>query len=205
MEKLFTNVTLCCLMQFNMIGLCFLLYCLLLISKKKLYVVDFGGALGTTYRQNKKYLDALSVPKKWGIVEQSEYVQIGRSEFQDNTLHFYESFSSIKFDIDLIMLNGSLCYLKNPYKILDNIKSLKPKYVLFTRTPFVKSEEDELSIQIVSENIYKASFPIWSFSELKIINYLSDLYDVFESWDDYLQADKDIVAKGILFKLKNIN
>ena len=32
---------------------------------------------------------------------------------------------------------------KNPYKILDDVKSLKPKYILFTRTPFAKSEEDE--------------------------------------------------------------
>ena len=34
------------------------------------------------------------------------------------------------------MLNGSLCYLENPYKILDKIKSVKPHFILFTRTPF---------------------------------------------------------------------
>ena len=181
-----------------------LLSSILLVAnkQKKLYVVDFGGALGTSYYQNKKYLDSLHIPKKWAIVEQSEYVQIGRSEFQNDTLSFYESFLSIQFDIDLIMFNGSLCYLKNPYKILDDVKSLKPKYILFTRTPFVKSEEDEISVQIVPKAIYDASFPIWNFSEIKITNFLSDLYEVFEKWDDKLQADKDTVAKGILYKLK---
>ena len=87
-----------------------LLSALLLVAnnQKKLHVVDFGGALGSTYQQNKKYLDALSIPMKWAIVEQSEYVKIGRYEFQDNILNFYESISTIEFDIDLIMLNGSL-------------------------------------------------------------------------------------------------
>jgi putative methyltransferase (TIGR04325 family) len=170
-------------------------------KQKKLHVVDFGGALGSTYQQNKKYLDALSIPKKWGIVEQSEYVKIGRYEFQDNILNFYESISTIEFDIDLIMLNGSLCYIENPYKILDQIKSVKPKFILFTRTPFTSLDKDEVSIQIVPKSIYEASFPIWSFSETKIINYLSDLYEIFEIWNDNLQADDDAVAKGILFKL----
>ena len=180
-----------------------LLSVLLLVAnrQKKLNVVDFGGALGTTYRQNKKYLDALSIPLKWGIVEQTEYVKVGRSEFQDNILHFYESISSIEFDIDLIMLNGSLCYLESPYKILDQIKSVKPEFILFTRTPFTDLDKDDISIQIVPKSIYEASFPIWTFSESKIIGYLSDLYEIFEIWNDNLQADNNAVAKGILFKL----
>lgn len=191
-----------------------LLSVLLLVAnrQKKLYVVDFGGALGTTYQQNKKYLDALSIPKKWGIVEQSEYVKIGRSEFQDNILNFYESISSIEFDIDLKMLNGSLCYVENPYEILDKIKSTKPTFILFTRTPFNSLDKDKISIQIIPKNIaentshlpknmYEASFPIWTFSETKFVNYLSDLYEIFEVWNDNLQADDNAVEKGILFKL----
>jgi putative methyltransferase (TIGR04325 family) len=169
--------------------------------QKKFYVVDFGGALGTTYHQNKKYVDALSIPKKWGIVEQSEYVKIERSEFQDNILNFYESISLIEFDIDLIMLNGSLCYIENPYEILDKIKSTKPPFILFTRTQFTSLDKDEVSIQIVSKNIYEASFPIWSFTELKIINYYSDLYEIFEIWNGNLQTNNNAVAKGILLKL----
>ena len=189
-----------------------LLSALLLIAnkQKKLNVVDFGGALGTTYRQNKKYLDALSIPKKWGIVEQSEYVKIGRSEFQDNILNFYESISSIEFDIDVIMLNGSLCYIENPYEILDKIKSTKPPFILITRTPTTSLDKDEILIQIVPKIIYEASFPIWSLSETKIINYLSDLYEIFEIWNDNLQVEDEVlkkhsddnsVVKGILFKL----
>ena len=42
--------------------------------QNQLNVVDFGGALGTLYRQNKKYLDLLQLPKKWAIVVQSKYV-----------------------------------------------------------------------------------------------------------------------------------
>ena len=99
------------------------------------------------------------------------------------------------------MLNGSLCYIENPYKILDQIKSVKPKFILFTRTPFTSLDKDEVSIQIVSKNIYEASFPIWSFTELKIINYYSDLYEIFEIWNGNLQTNNNAVAKGILLKL----
>ena len=182
-----------------------LLSSLLLIAniQKKLNVVDFGGALGTSFRQNKKFLDILQTPKKWAVVEQLEFVQIGKSEFQTDTLVFLESLSEVNFDVDVVLLGGSLCYIKHAYRVLDEIKNLSPKFILIVRTPFSDSSDDEISLQIVPKNIYDASYPIWTFSESKLLAYFSDNYFLFEQWEDALQADKDAVAKGFLFIKKS--
>ena len=168
--------------------------------QKRLNVVDFGGALGTSYRQNSKYLDALSVSKKWAIIEQPKYVQIGKNEFENNEISFHESISEITFDVDMVLMAGSICYIENPYKVLDEIIALKPKFVLIVRTPFSSLTEDKISIQYVPKSIYDASFPIWTLSEIKFKNYLSDCYEILEEWKDDQQADTDHVAKGMLFK-----
>ena len=181
-----------------------LLSSLMLVSniQKRLNIVDFGGALGTSYRQNYKYFQTLPVLKKWAIIEQARYVEFGKKEFQDNILSFHENLSEIKFDIDLFLMGGSLCYIKNPYELLEQLIALKPKYILIIRTPFSTLTEDKILIQYVPKSIYDASFPIWLFSESKFKNYLSDFYEIFEEWEDNLQADPESVAKGILFKLK---
>ena len=87
---------------------------------------------------------------------------------------------------------------------MDEIKLLKPKFLLITRTPFSSATEDEISIQHVPKTTYNASYPIRTFSEEKFKKYLSDMYDVFEHWEDTLQADDDAVAKGILFIIKDV-
>ena len=182
-----------------------LLSSLLLIAniQNQLNVADFGGALGTSFRQNKKFLDCLQLPKKWAVVEQKEFVQIGKSEFQTETLLFSESLSEINFDVDVVLLGGSLCYIEDAYSILDEIKNLSPKFILIVRTPFSDGFDDKISLQIVPRAIYNASYPIWTFSESKLLAYLSDNYELFEQWEDDLQADQDATAKGFLFRKKS--
>ena len=182
-----------------------LLSSLMLIAniQNKLNVVDFGGALGTSFIQNKKFLDILQIPKKWAVVEQSEFVRIGKSEFQTDTLVFLKSLSEVNFDVDVVLLGGSLCYIEHAYRVLDEIKNLSPKFILIVRTPFSDLSDDEISLQIVPKNIYDASYPIWTFSEPKLLAYFSDNYFLFEQWEDDLQADKDAVAKGFLFIKKS--
>ena len=43
-------------------------------ATKRLNVLDFGGALGTSYRQNKKFLDLIRIEKKWAIIDQKKFI-----------------------------------------------------------------------------------------------------------------------------------
>lgn len=178
-----------------------LLSSLLLISnlQNRLHLIDFGGALGSSFRQNKKYLDCLSVAKKWAVIEQSEYVDIGRNEFENDTLSFYNSLSEIDFDVDVVLLGSTLQYLEDPYSILDEIIKINPKYILITRTPFTDSEKEHVSIEIPPQHIYNASYPFWTLSYEKVIKFLFLKYELFEEWIDDLQGLPD-ESLGLLFK-----
>lgn len=181
-----------------------LLASLLLVANQsnRLNVVDIGGALGTSYQQNKKFLQMLNCPISWTIVEQSRFVKIGNTEFLTEELFFSDSLNELNFDTDLVLLGGSICYIKEPFTILDKILEANPKFIIITRTPFSDSSRDTLSVQIVHPSIYNASYPIWTFSEANFKKYLSSKYDLIEEWKDYFQADTKAVAKGFLFRRK---
>ena len=54
----------------------------------KLKVLDFGGSLGSTYFQNKKFLEKL-IDVSWNIVEQKHFVEVGeRRILKINTYAF---------------------------------------------------------------------------------------------------------------------
>ena len=53
-----------------------------------LRVLDWGGSLGSTYRQNREILEFAGIELEWVFVEQSHLVSIGESEFADGKLEF---------------------------------------------------------------------------------------------------------------------
>ena len=171
------------------------------LNSKGLCVIDYGGALGTSYRQNKKFFDILDSSIQWIILEQSRFVQIGKSEFENDELFFINELRQINTEIDLVLLAGSICYFEKPYKELDKILIIAPKFIIITRTPFSDISKDKISLQIVPESIYKASYPIWTFSKDNFTGYLSTKYELIEEWDDNLQADPEANAMGLLFRL----
>ena len=60
-------------------------------TKNNLRVIDFGGSLGTTFQQNKRYLNRLPFACQWRVVEQEKFVEIGKNEFTNENLSFYKS------------------------------------------------------------------------------------------------------------------
>ncbi len=169
-------------------------------ATKRLNVLDFGGALGTTYRQNKKFLDLIRIEKKWAIIDQKKFIEIGKSEFENDSLCFFEKISDINHEIDVTLFGSSLCYLEKPYETLKDIIELNSKYIIINRTPFTSSFDEFISIQHVPKNIYNASYPFWTLSKPKLINYLSPKYKLLEEWSDPLQAYPD-ESFGLLFRM----
>lgn len=132
----------------------------------RLNVLDFGGALGSSYFQNRKFL--LALPEvHWNVVEQAHYVDAGRAHIQDEQLRFYKTIEECitENQPNVILLSSVLQYLERPYDLLDKLGNLNVKHIIVDRTPFVDGEEDILVIQRVPKWIFPATLPAWLFSE----------------------------------------
>jgi putative methyltransferase (TIGR04325 family) len=182
-----------------------LLASLLWIAKEnneKLNVIDFGGSLGSSYFQNNSFLNDL---KKftWNIVEQDNFVKLGKKHFEDKHLKFYRNIESClnKNTANVILLSSVIQYLANPYQKLKEILSLGIKYIIIDRTAFIKGSQDRLTIQKVPPDIYEASYPAWFLNENKLLNLFSKDYELIS---DFASKDKanipDSYFKGFIFK-----
>ena len=140
------------------------------VNSESLRVIDFGGALGTTYQQNRRFLSKIKRKCQWRVVEQEKFVSIGKCEFTNETLSFYSTIEeACKDGVDVVLFGGSICYVPNPYIFIEKAKATRAPYVIFDRTPTTKLKEDTFAVQNVPPSIYKASFPIRNFSYNNII------------------------------------
>ena len=150
----------------------------------RLSLADFGGALGSSYYQNRDFLGHLEY-LRWSIVEQEKFVAIGKMEFENPRLHFYG-------DLDeccrlespkVLLLSSVLQYLEDPYRILQKAISLGFEYIIVDRTLFFDEGPEEISLQVVPPDIYRASYPAWFLDRRKFLSFLFGEYDVTAEFD----------------------
>lgn len=164
-------------------------------------VLDFGGSLGSTYFQNKKFLDKIE-NLSWSIVEQKHFVEVGKIDFEDDRLKF---FYDIKSCIDnkkhnILLLSSSLQYIEKPYELLNTILKNNFEYILIDRTPFSKTYK-RIKLQVVDPKIYNASYPCWFFDELEFINFFErNNYKIIESFVSLDGENNDYIFKGFIIK-----
>ena len=179
-----------------------LLSCLMWIAarnKGALRVLDFGGGLGSTYFQNRKFLNALQV--EWSIVEQKHFVDCGIEFFSDNVLRFHADFEScfLKQQPDTVLFCSVLQYIEKPYNLLKQVFSKGFKYVVIDRTPFTDDGSSRLTIQRVNPQIYEASYPCWFFSEDEFVQFFSHEFNLVEEFVSPDKANFPSTFKGFLF------
>ncbi|MFB2602214.1 TIGR04325 family methyltransferase [Rhizobium phaseoli] len=131
-------------------------------SDGRLRVVDFGGALGSSYFQHRSKLAHLA-ELKWCVVEQPHFAEAGRAEFEDGVLSFSHCLEEA---IDLVnphivLLSGVLQYLEYPHQHLESLLSKDIKFILVDRTSAQFDIADVPFVQHVPERIYRASYPVW--------------------------------------------
>jgi putative methyltransferase (TIGR04325 family) len=139
-------------------------------SNGRLNVLDFGGSLGSTYFQNRAFLKGLR-ELQWNIVEQTHYVEVGRTDFQDDVLRFYSTIDECVAENqpNVVVLSSVLQYIENPYVLLMNLSCYN---IIIDRTPFWDGSKDRLCVQHVPPNIYPASYPCWIFSRPEFLSRL---------------------------------
>ena len=139
----------------------------------RLNVLDYGGSLGTSYFQNRKFIEPLE-QIRWNVVEQSHYVEAGQTHIQDHQLLFFKTIEEclVESEPNVILLSSVLQYLEDALYLIKKFSASKTTCLIIDRTPFSSFDVDRLLVQKVSEPIYSASYPIWIFSMSKFLQIL---------------------------------
>ena len=171
-------------------------------NKGRLNVLDFGGSLGSSYFQSKKFPEGIDV--KWSVVEQEHFVKIGREFITNERLRFYESIEMcIKNSLpDVIIFSSVLQYLDKPYEFIETVLSYKFEYILIDRTQFTLNKE-RITVQKVPPSIYEASYPCWIFNENKFFGVFKKDYELIEKFDAGDSGIGDFAFKGAILKRRS--
>jgi putative methyltransferase (TIGR04325 family) len=150
----------------------------------RLSVLDFGGSLGSSYRQNRQFLDDLP-EVAWGVVEQDPFVALGRAEFATQRLSFHRSPTACaaKLEPNLILLASTLQYLPEPHGLLDALAAVPASTLVIDRTPMSDIDDDLLCIQQVPATIYEAQYPMWVLSRSRLLESLGRHWEVEAEYD----------------------
>ena len=170
----------------------------------RLNLVDFGGSLGSTYYQNRKFLSQLK-ELHWSIVEQKKFAECGKRDFENEHVKFYDDIEECFGEQrpDAILLSGVLQYLEKPYALLEKVQSLGFEFILVDRTPFLEKGGDRITVQRVPPEIFPASYPCWFFSREKFLDAMDFRYRLVEEFEGFEKADvRDSAFKGFLFQRK---
>jgi len=172
-----------------------------------LSVLDFGGSLGTTFFQNRSYLNHL---KKitWSIVEQANYVQEGKSSIAGENLDFFENVETAvreKGQHAVLLLSCVLPYVEKPFDLIANLVAKNFPYIIVENTYFNTRPANRLTIQKVPPVYYEASYPAWFLDYNEVMKSFTARYDLVAEYINdqilYLEGEK-IAYRGFILQLK---
>jgi len=157
-----------------------LVACLLREAMKhdgRLRVLDFGGALGSSYFQHRSVLRGVT-ELHWGVVEQPMFVEAGRREFTSETLSFHATVGEAvnAFQPNVLLFSGVLGWIESPHAILAEAVALRLSAIIVDRTAVTGSERDVIKLQHVPASICRASYPCWFLSQRRFLSHFAEDY-----------------------------
>lgn len=163
-----------------------LLAALLLASARegRLSVLDFGGALGSSYFQNRGMLAHVR-DLRWGVVEQPHIAACGRAQVAEGPLAFFDTLQACVGAIapNFALLSGVLSYLEKPLAFLDDILAHGLPFVCLDRCFASLEGGPRLTVQVVPPSIYEASYPCWIIDEKELLARGSGAYRLAYDFD----------------------
>ena len=169
----------------------------------ELHVLDFGGSLGSSYFQNRKFLSSLH-RVSWSVVEQNKFVTAGKKYLTDDLLDFYYNIESCcaANRPNVVLMSSVLQYLEEPFSVLKTLSKTEVSTIVIDRVPFLKNgSSSSVKIQHVPAEIYVANYPCWFFSRNEFIREMSDLnYDIVEQFDSLDKLSNKATWQGLIFE-----
>lgn len=153
-------------------------------SAGRLDLIDFGGSLGSSYYQNKFFLNHVK-DINWNIVEQDKFVEFGKTTMADDKLKFYASIDDCckENNPNLIIFSGVLQYLKDPFSVIKCAIDKKFQYIIVDRTTFLDAGARRVVLQKVPPTIYDASYPCWFFNEQEFLSPFTLKYNLVAEFE----------------------
>lgn len=157
-----------------------------LFGCRQLHLVDFGGALGSSYWQNKKQFDMFS-EVDWHVVEQKSFLDASAKLKYTAPLTFEESIgeSFSKYPINVVLFSSVLQYIKNFQDILNDTFSHSPEFIIIDRTPlFTEGTVPQILVESVPETIYPATYACeFRLKDEFLQIFLQSGYELIMQWD----------------------
>lgn len=172
-------------------------------NQGRLNVLDFGGALGSTYFQHRRFLEGIA-DVRWNVVEQAHYVERGNALIAEGPLRFYSDIAACLAEQapNVVLLSSVLQYLPDPLGILDKLGRVGAAVMLIDRTPLARLPENQLLVQHVPASIYPASYPMWVFSDSQLLAHLAQHWRVVSRYEG---ADGQVRSReGLSFKFEGL-
>lgn len=168
--------------------------------KKRVSVLDFGGALGSGYWKNRELLRKFGTEFTWNVVEQGSYAAVGKEKVSNGELMFYDGIDEVgEGKADLAVLSSVLQYLPDYKGALSKLMALEPEYILIERQPV--GARERICVQHVNETIYRASYPARIIDEGELMGILGEKYSKVAEFGSEADGGR-AYADGMEFKYK---
>ncbi|QDU79194.1 hypothetical protein Pla110_08990 [Polystyrenella longa] len=179
-------------------------------DSKSISVIDFGGALGSTYDRC-RHAAPVDLKFDWTIVEQPALIQAGRDDFTTSELKFSPSIEErlAQGPVDLLLLSGVLPYLQEPFSFLRMIANTEIPWIVIDRTPLLFQKCNRLTLQHVPASIYGSpqSYPAWFLDHNELCDILSSHYEIISqhpSGDgEFDLGDVQSLSYGMIWKRRD--
>jgi putative methyltransferase (TIGR04325 family) len=158
-------------------------------KSKRINVLDFGGALGSTFYQNRKFLSQLD-SITWNIVEQEAFINIGKQYFASD-INFYSSFREClsQQDINVCLLSSVLQYIEDAEQIFKEIVSSNIDFIILDRLSIIDRKTNRITMQNVPDSIYSASYPCTFFCEKYFLGMFEGKYEIVERFESSIKNE----------------
>lgn len=166
----------------------------------RLAVLDFGGALGSTYHQCREFLAPIT-DLTWAVVEQDRFVAAGREEFETSELKFFDTVAECVRQLrpNVAVLSGVLQYLENPYGLIAELCENGIRYVLVDRTIMSALPDDRIAVQHVPASVYKGSYPVRILSREKLRRSFAGTYESLAEFEVVWDGSHPEFCDGVEF------
>ena len=147
------------------------------LHEGRLDVLDFGGALGSTYFQCRPWLEGLP-SLRWRVVEQTHFVACGREQIAAGPLEFLERIEDCTLGgvPNVAIFSGVLQYVPDPDEVIRRTAALGVQHVIVDRTPVIEAGRDIIAVQVVPSSIVRSKYPVRLFSRRHFLSKMEQNY-----------------------------